>query len=309
MNSIELVDSGLIRKEFAGSYLVTKGNETAVIEVSTSHGVEPILNRLKKNSIALESVKYIIVTHIHLDHAGGAGKLLTHLPNAKLIVHPSGAKHMVDPAKLIAGANAVYGEDVVKRDYGEIVPIPEDRIIECKDNQEFDLGDKKFTTIHTPGHARHHISIFDNETSSLFTGDSFGLSYPEMTTDKGRFYQPTTTPTAFEYDKMMDSIKKMMILEPKRVYFTHYGYTDNIEELEKQVTTRLTDYVTLTEKTKDSGENRVKDLEKLLSNYYIKEAKHHGSILSDKEILDLFDIDIKLNAMGLALWFERFFSL
>lgn len=309
MNSIEIIDSGLIREKFAGSYLLNSNNESAIIEVSTSHGVEPILERLKEKSIKQDSVKYVFVTHIHLDHAGGAGALLKELPNAKLVVHPSGAKHMIYPSKLIEGANAVYGEEVVKRDYGEIIPIPENRIIQCKDGEEFSLGDMNIKAIHTPGHARHHCSYFEKSSASLFTGDSFGLSYPEMTTEKGRFYQPTTTPTAFEYDKMMDSIKKMLILEPKKVYFTHYGYTDKIEELETQIVKRLTDYISMAEETNKSSKNRVKDLEKLLSNYYIKEAINHGSTLSEEEILTLFDIDIKLNAMGLALWYERIMAL
>lgn len=302
------IDSKLIRDKFAGTFLVKSCEEAALIEVSTAHAVDIILKALLKDEITPESVKYVFVTHIHLDHAGGAGALLKKLPNAKLVVHPSGSRHMVDPNKLIQGANTVYGEEVVKRDYGNIEPVPKDKIIECSDGEVFTVGKRELTTIYTPGHARHHISIFDRETKGIFTGDSFGLSYPEMTVNNRRFYQPTTTPTAFEYDKMILSIEKMMSYCPKKIYFTHYGDSSEPDEVKSQVVKRLKDYIDMTLKLKDS-KNIISDLKESLSSYYIEEAHNHGTKLTDNEILELFNIDINLNSMGLALWLERISSL
>jgi len=296
--NIDIVDSGLIREKFAGTYILKGNSDVALIEVSTSHAVPRILNRLKELNIKKESVKYLFITHIHLDHAGGAGTMLKELPNAKLVLQPSGKKHMVDPSKLIMGANAVYGEEVVKKDYGIITPIPDSRIIECVDGQIFKLGERELTTIYTPGHARHHISIFDNLSQGIFTGDSFGLSYPEMDVDGKRFYQPTTTPTAFEYDKMFISIDKMMSLKPKVIFFTHYGYSEDPMDVELQIKKRLKDYKSLVESGTDNLENK-------LGEYYINESHDHGVKLDDKTILELFDIDIKLNVMGLSLWKSR----
>ncbi|MGL1890421.1 MAG: MBL fold metallo-hydrolase [Spirochaetaceae bacterium] len=302
---VDLIDSELIRKKFAGTYLVKGGNSFALIEVSTSHAIPLILERLKKLKIDIEQIKYIFITHIHLDHASGAGGLLRELPNAELVVHPAGAKHMADPSKLIAGAEAVYGKDVVEKDYGQILPIPTDRIIECSDMQEFQLGDRVLTTLFTPGHARHHISIFDNKYSGMFTGDSFGLSYPEMDVDNRRFYQPTTTPTAFEFDKMLNSLKKMIDLNPNRVYFTHYGISNKPKEMEEQITKRLYDYKSMVEDLDPLSKNRIYDMEQKLGEYYLQEAKEHGSVLDKNKILKLFEIDIKLNAMGLIIWHDR----
>lgn len=296
--NIDIVDSGLIRDKFAGTYILRDKKEVALVEVSTSHAVPKILKKLKSLNISKEDVKYLFITHIHLDHASGAGTLIKELPNAKLVVQPSGSKHMVDPSKLIMGANAVYGKDVVQKDYGQINAIPLHRIIECKDGQVFKVGKRELTTIYTPGHARHHISIFDNLSKGFFTGDSFGLSYPELDVNGRRFYQPTTTPTAFEYDKMLSSIDKMMSLNPKIIFFTHYGYSEDPVDAEMQIKKRLKDYKSLVE----SG---TEDLEKKLGNYYIKESLEHGVKLSDNKILELFNIDIKLNAMGLSLWKNR----
>lgn len=302
---IKIIDSKLIRKQFACTYIIEDSNEIALIEVSSANAINNILENLSSLKIQYTDVKYVFVTHIHLDHASGAGKLLQKLPNAKLIVHPSGAKHMIDPTKLIAGAVAVYGEDVVKKDYGDILPIPETKVIPCSDFEVFKLGARELTTIFTPGHARHHISIFDNKTDGIFTGDSLGLSYPEMNVNGRRFYQPTTTPTAFEYSKMLDSIDKMMALNPKLIFFTHFGISNEPKEVSIQVKKRLIDYKQIVESLPTFNNNEIKSLESKLENYYIKESKSHGVNLSSKQIKELFDIDIKLNAMGLLLWKQR----
>lgn len=300
-----IIDSKLIRDQFAGTYLLHDKNEVALIEVSTSHAVPRILKQLKKLNIDRDQVKYIFVTHIHLDHAGGAGALIKQLPQAQIILHPTGSKHMIDPSKLIMGANAVYGSEIVEKDYGDIIPIDQDRIIECKDGETFKVGDQNLTTIYTPGHARHHISIYHKETEGIFTGDSLGLSYPEMDVDGKRFYQPTTTPTAFEFDKMIESIDKMMSFSPKKIYFTHYGISNNPKEVKKQIVKRIYDYKDMTDQIDINSKNQVDDLKKMLSSYYIKEAEQHGVPLDRKTILELFNIDINLNAMGLIFWKNR----
>ncbi|MBN2618298.1 MAG: MBL fold metallo-hydrolase, partial [Spirochaetales bacterium] len=281
----------------------------ALIEVSTNHAVPKIIETLKKLNLALSSVKYVFVTHVHLDHSSGAGSLLKELPNAKLVVHSNGYNHMINPEKLINGAIAVYGKEVVESDYGVILPIDEDRVISCKDYESFKLGNRELITIETPGHARHHISIFDTLSKGIFTGDSFGLSYPQLTVDNRRFYQPTTTPTAFEFDKMVESIDKMMKLKPKFLFFTHYGIDENPKDVENTVVTRLMDYKKMVFPYKEYNSQNILSLEEDFKYYYLKECRHHGINLSDAEIIKLFDIDIKLNAMGLMLWRSKTIDL
>ncbi len=295
---IDIVDSGLVRKEFAGTYIIQETNEAAIVEISTTHAIPAILKRLNELSIKKEDVKYLFITHIHLDHASGCGALLKNLPNAKLVLHPTGAKHMVNPERLIQGAIEVYGAEVVAEDYGSIEPVAQERIIECKDGEIFTLGNRELTTIYTPGHARHHISIYDSKSRGIFSGDSLGLAYPELNVNKNRFCQPTTSPAAFEFDKMMESIDKMYLYNPEIIFFTHYGYSKDPLSVKNQIKRRLNDYIDLL--NKDFAQ-----IEENLSDYYIHECKNSGIKLSTETLLDLFNIDIKLNAKGLKIWKSR----
>lgn len=304
-SDIELIDSGLIREGFAGTWLIEDNSQIALVEVSCNHMIPDILKRLDNLGQKPEDVKYIIVTHIHLDHASGVGNLLKYCPNAKLIVHPSGAKHMINPERLIQGAIAVYGEEVVKKDYGEISNIDPDRVIECQDGEKFTLGERVLTTWYTPGHARHHISIYDSKNKGLFTGDSLGLRYQELDVEGRSFYQPTTTPTAFEYDMMCNSIEKMKNLHPVRIYFTHYGMSEKPDEIFPIIKKRLDDYISLVNSLPAYEKNQIPVLENKLEEYYIRECREHGVLLNTVEIRQLFDIDIKLNAMGLLVWKQR----
>ncbi len=297
---IDIVDINLYRPQFAGSYIISSNNEYGIVELGTAHGVPILLNYFKENNIALEKIKYIFVTHIHLDHSSGVGKLIQCLPMAKVIVHPNGAKHLIDPKNIIMGANAVYGEEVVRRDYGDVLPINSNRVIECSHKEVFKIGDINLTTLFTPGHARHHIAIFEDFNNGMFTGDSLGLSYPELTTKKGRFVQPTTTPTAFEYDKMKESIELIKTFNPQKIYMTHFGILDDVKSVYQQVEKRLEDYIDLVKK-----DSSLSGLKKLLRNYYLDEAINHGVNLGKKELEEVFYVDIELHAQGLALWAEK----
>lgn len=305
MNTITMIDARFQREHFATSYLLQSDKRAAVVEVSTAHAVPDILKTIDNEGIPRENVDYIFVTHIHLDHASGAGALMKELPGATLVVHPKGAKHMIDPERLIEGAKAVFGAEAVEKDYGEIVPVPADRVIEAEDGQIFSLGNRKLEILHTPGHAWHHISVYDNDTRGVFTGDSMGLGYPEMKTEKGGFYQPTTSPAAFNYEAMVDSINKTMNKKPEVIYLTHYGPQENPEEVASQNLKRLNDYVKIAESTVQTGSQRVEELRHLFTEYYIKEAEKHGSKLTPSGITRLFDIDIDLNSQGLAIWMEK----
>ena len=158
------------------------------------------------------------ITHVHLDHAGGAGQLMQALPQAKLLVHPRGARHLIDPTKLWAGATAVYGEEAMGRLYGEMIAVPADRVVETKDGDTFELGSAKFEVLHTPGHAKHHHALWEPATRSIFTGDTFGLAYPHYSTDQGPFIFPTTTPVHFDPQAMRASIERFINLEPRAAF-------------------------------------------------------------------------------------------
>ena len=195
---ITRIDTAMVHEGLAACYLLGGGDEYAIIETGTHNTVPIILSLLKERKIDLAKVKYVIPTHVHLDHAGGVGGLMQALPAATLLGHPRGARHMINPAKLKAGATAVYGEAQFAEIYGDIIPVDEQRVRTMDDGDEASVGDRKLVFIDTPGHARHHFCVYDPASRGIFTGDTFGLSYPPLTTAKGPFICPTTTPVQFD---------------------------------------------------------------------------------------------------------------
>ena len=220
-HGISAIDTGFFRPQFDASHLILHNGRAAFFDVGTNSSIPRLLDALKAKNLSVEAVDWVILTHVHLDHAGGAGLLMQQLPNAKLVVHPRGARHMVDPSALIAGATAVYGAEEIARSYGTLVPVPAERVVEASDGHVVDLSGRELLCLDTPGHARHHICIWDAMSRAFFTGDTFGLSYREFDTDKGAFIVPTSTPVQFEPDALHASIDRMLCFEPQQMFLTH----------------------------------------------------------------------------------------
>src|SRR4030095_9135979 len=161
-------------------------------------------------------------THVHLDHAGGAGLLMQQLPNARLVVHPRGARHMIDPAKLMEGVRAVYGDEVTARDYGELVPVAAQRVITTSDNFVLDIGGRSLRFVDTPGHAMHHHCIWDEASKGWFTGDTLALASPALTTRQGPHAVPPTAPVQFDPQALHASVERLLAANPRLIYMTHY---------------------------------------------------------------------------------------
>ena len=161
------VDSGYWRERVAACYLLEDRDEVAIIETGTNSSVPRLLRVLEQRGWSREQVRYVIATHVHLDHAGGAGALMAALPQARFLVHPRGVRHMIDPARLEAGVRMVYGDAVFDRDYGTLVPIDAARVTEMNDGDVAPLGSRALLFRDTPGHARHHFCVFDERSSRL----------------------------------------------------------------------------------------------------------------------------------------------
>ena len=182
----------------------------AFVDTGTNDSVPLLLDALGQQGLDVGDVDYVFLTHIHLDHAGGAGELMRRLPNARCVIHPRGAPHMIDPERLIAGTVAVYGSARTREMYGDIVPIDEARVVVAEDEDSFDLNGRTLQTLHTEGHARHHYVLHDAQSRGVFTGDSFGISYRELDTVNGEFIFPTTTPASFDPDEAHKSVDRIM---------------------------------------------------------------------------------------------------
>ncbi|MCP8968930.1 MBL fold metallo-hydrolase [Ectobacillus ponti] len=233
-------DYDLGEPERTGTYVLLEEKVT-IVETCASPSLPYILKGLGELGVSLSDVAYIIVTHVHLDHAGGAGLLMEKCPNAKLIVHPRGARHLIDPVKLIQGARAVYGEQF-DRLFDPIVPIPEERVMTVQDGETLQISDARTLTFyHTPGHALHHIGIHDSLTNGIFTGDTIGIFYQGL----GDFelYLPSTSPTQFQPDAMLASLERIRSLHVDRIYFGHYGMSVNVQEVYRQVAAWLPQFL------------------------------------------------------------------
>jgi glyoxylase-like metal-dependent hydrolase (beta-lactamase superfamily II) len=302
-HGIHTIDTGFLRPQFDAAYLIIEDGHAAFVDCGTNHSVPRMLAALAANGLTAADVDWLILTHVHLDHAGGAGELIAQLPNARLVVHPRGARHMIDPSKLWAGASAVYGEAVMEREYGRLRPIPAERVIEAVDGHVVDLAGRPLRCIDTPGHAKHHNAIHDARANVCFTGDVFGLSYREFDTERGAFILPTTSPLQFDPDALHASIYRLVALKPTAMYLTHYNRVEEIDRLAADLHEQIDAMVVLA-RAANQQSDRHATLVASLTNLYGDRAKAHGWQGSHETLLELLGGDIELNAQGLGVWLD-----
>jgi glyoxylase-like metal-dependent hydrolase (beta-lactamase superfamily II) len=304
-NGIYAFDSGYVRPLLASIHLIVENGRAAFVDTGNNASLPGALAALDRLGLLPGSVDYVVLTHIHLDHAGGAGAMMRAFPQARLVVHPRGARHMADPSKLIAGASAVYGADEVRRLYGEVLPIAVDRIVEAPHGFAFELAGREFLCLDTPGHARHHICLVDGRSGDLFTGDTFGLSYRELDTDGRQFIFPTTTPIQFEPQALHASIDLIMSYRPQACYLTHFSQVRDLAPKAQQLHRLIDAHVDIARRERESGEQKASNIRAGLAALLLAEARLFACRLADDEILDVFAADLDLNAQGLAYWVER----
>lgn len=304
-NGIYCVDTDLYRPHLAACYLVREGDAVACVDTGTYHTIPLLMEVLDALGLSADHVRYVIPTHVHLDHAGGAGELMARCPNATLIVHPKGAPHLIDPSKLQAGATVVYGEDGFAKDYGKLVPIPATRVVLATDGYSVDLNGRKLSFYDTPGHANHHGCIFDHQSRHCFTGDTFGISYREFDTDKGAWMFAPTTPVAFSPDEWLASLDKLAGLNASAMLLTHYGRVTAVSQLMGELRTSINKLSMLAYTLLDSPENRGNHLRERIFNVWLEEIRAHGVTLPEGDIRELLAVDAELNAQGLDVWLQR----
>ncbi len=302
--NIYCIDTGFEREQFDATYLIIGKQSVAFIDSGTNYSVPRFLQTLQELHISVEQVKYIILTHVHLDHAGGAGLLMQACPNAHLAVHPRGSRHMIDPTALRAGAVGVYGEDIVQQSYGELQAIDAVRVLEVGEGFELKLDDRVLHILDTPGHAKHHIAIWDPLSQGVFTGDTFGLSYREFDTEAQAFIMPTTTPIQFDPEALKDSVTRIAALEPVCIFPTHYSRVDGVERLKRLFLDQLDEIVSLA-KSIESRPNRHQELKDGMAKIHIKYLKSMGCAMNDEQIIDFLKIDLELNALGIGHWLDK----
>jgi glyoxylase-like metal-dependent hydrolase (beta-lactamase superfamily II) len=305
-DGVYCIETGLYRDGLAACYLIRSGDRLAFVDTGTGNTVPSLLGVVADLGLTPEHVDYVIPTHVHLDHAGGAGALMAACPRSHLVAHPKGAPHLIDPGKLTAGATAVYGEEAFSRDFGAMIPIAEERVIVASDGQSFDLAGRTLTFIDTPGHANHHGCIFDSGSGGMFTGDTFGISYREFDTEAGPWLFAPTTPVAFDPDAWQESLDRMMALKPVAMFLTHYCRIDAPEALVQRLRQSIRDLADIAlaeEAASDAG--RQQRIKQAITAHLIADARRHGCALADDEMIKLLEVDLELNAQGLEVWLKR----
>lgn len=302
---ISAIDSGFVRPRLDAIHLVVEGDSAALVDTGTNASVARVLEALAAKGLRPEQVEYVVLTHIHLDHAGGAGALMAALPEAMLCVHPRGARHMVDPAKLVAGTVAVYGAEATRRMYGDIVPVPADRVLETAHHATVRLNGRELLFLDTPGHARHHVCIVDRRSGHIFSGDTFGLSYRELDCDGRQFIFPTTTPIQFDPDALHRSIELLLDFSPGAIYVTHYSQVRDVPRLAADLHRLIDAHVELAQREKDAGEQRHSRLVAGVTAVLLEEARRYQWRLAQNKLIEIFAMDIELNAQGLGSWLDR----
>ncbi len=304
-NGIYAFDAGYVRPILAAIHMIVDNGRVAFVDTGSNDSLPNVLEALNKLALGREAVDYVILTHIHLDHAGGAGTLMREFPNAKLVVHPRGSRHMAEPSKLVAGVTAVYGAEYVENVYGDILPIPADRIIDAHEGLILQLGGRELLCIDTPGHAKHHICVVDRKSDSIFTGDMFGLSYREFDVDGHQFILPTTSPTQFDAAEMHASIDRLMRYAPKAMYLTHYAQLHDVPAQADVLRRRLDAHVAVAEVHADAGEGRHAAIKQGIMDALVTDLRAHGCTLPESTILEVLATDLELNAQGLAWWLDH----
>lgn len=303
---IYAIDTGFHRPRFDAAYLMVQEGRAAFIDTGTNHAVPRLLAALEALGLAREAVDYVIPTHVHLDHAGGAGALMAELPRATMVVHPRGARHMIDPAALYEGALAVYGQAEMDRSYGRLVPVDAARVRTTEDGWKLDFAGRPLHFIDTPGHCKHHHCVWDGASRGWFTGDTFGLSYRELDNAQGEpFLVPTTTPVQFEPEALRASVERLLSFDPQCMYLTHYGRVDNVRALGERLLDQLDIVVDMGRRLQHAGPARHGALVKALGELYAERARAHGAPQGDAAVKELFALDIELNAQGMAAWLDR----
>jgi len=301
---VTVIDADFHREHMAACYMMEAGSEVAFIETGTNSSTPRLMKVLEHRGWQPEDVTYVIITHVHLDHAGGAGSLMQILPNATLLAHPYAARHMIDPSKLEAGSRMVYGDELYEKIYGKLIAVPEARIRVMEDETTIAFGNRRLRFIDTPGHARHHFCVHDSLTNGWFTGDTFGISYREFDTEKGAFLFPTTTPIQFDPEPLKASVRRLLEVGPEYMYLTHYGRVGEVQRLARMMLEGIDVLAAIGLRYRDDSMRRMK-IETAITEWLLDGLERHGVTLDKDRCLALLESDIKLNASGIEFWLDR----
>lgn len=293
------IDTGYVRPLAAAVYLRVEGREAAFVETNTAHALPRLLGALEAHGLSPADVRYVIVTHAHLDHAAGASAVLAACPNATLVCHPRAKRNLVDPTRLVASAVRVYGAQAFDRLYGRLEPIAAERVHELADGEALWLGQARLRCFHTAGHAKHHVVVHDEGHDTVFTGDAFGLVYPALQR-AGRFAFPSTSPIDFDAAEALASVDRVLALAPRSVCLTHFGQYEDLDAIAAQVRRWIHLSQDAVEAAVRAGRTEAEAWLKGTLLAHLEELAGEAGLTLGAEDRELLELDMTLNAQGLA---------
>lgn len=300
------VDCNYVEEEFAASYLLIHetplGKRGFFVECNTNHAIPFLKKAAESEGLSVQEIDGLVITHVHLDHAGGAGLFLQEFPNAKLYAHPRAAKHAIDPSKLVASATEVYGEAFMQKMYGTILPCSSDRVVVLNDGDEirWSPAGVELKTKHVRGHANHHLVVVEPMSKTLFSGDSFGVSYPVVNEKRGVVAIPSTSPTDFDSEAAIASVEWIQDQDLTRVGLTHFGFLigAEIQIAAMQLIDQLRFSEALMRRIQIENMNEDRAFEHI-HDWTIQYFASKGIHL-DAHDLQILNLDFKINAQGLV---------
>ena len=250
---IRAIDTVMCGRELVTSAYLLDADEPTLVETGPTTSVDAVVDGLAALGIGADELRHVVVTHIHLDHAGGAGALLPHFPRATVWVHERGAPHLADPARLMKSATRIYGEEALMSMFGPVHPIPADRLRSLSDGDRIEIGGRALEVLYTPGHASHHVCLFDSDTGGVFVGDALGVFLPDV-----RILRPATPPPEFDLEQAVASIDRVRERRPPQILFSHFGPASEVDHLCALAVDRLRKWAAIVEdamrETDDLGE-------------------------------------------------------
>ncbi|MCY0909279.1 MAG: MBL fold metallo-hydrolase [Sulfobacillus thermotolerans] len=295
--AIDLLEEG---KPFRSSAYLIKDKQLALVDTGSARSHETLLAGLQEVGVSPQDIDHIIVTHVHLDHAGGTGQMMQASPRAVVHAHARAATHLIDPSRLAQGVRAVYGERTDEL-FGTLVPIEARRVVVEGDDAHLKLGRHTLTFYDTPGHAKHHLCVWDSESQGLFSGDMVGIRYrPEYTGWDFVYGFPTTSPVDFDPEVMLESLARMEKLKPQRIFHTHFGETTPAAEA-FHFTRRGVEYIrALIEQLPDNVEYSM--IHEALQQIVLQDIKRQGYHVQNVNPLAL---DMMLDAQGILVYIQK----
>ncbi|HYG72501.1 MAG TPA: MBL fold metallo-hydrolase [Actinomycetota bacterium] len=285
------------RERYTAAYLLT-ADEPAIVETGPTTSLEPVAAGLDRLGIGARDLAHVVVTHIHLDHAGGVGAIAERYPRATIWVHERGAPHLVDPAKLVASAAMIYGSDRMASLFGDVRPVPADRIRALAGGETIELGGRSLVAWATPGHAKHQVALVDSATGAVFTGDALGIHPPDLPA-----LRPATPPPDYDLELAVDSIERIRALAGELLLFSHFGPVRDVDRVCDLAVRRFRDWTEAVRVALDRGA----DLDEVVE--MLEEVARSDVATGAEAELDVARFETlsstRMNAMGIVRYWTK----